>query len=162
MNDLATWRDKDVLEKLEKKAPSLPNFYQLKQDHAGYIVSSYSRMKRIESGELDPLERDEFRREPGQKTLATVLADDELPGGTATGTMLHEILENDPVRFAGGEAFSGRLARARADQGGVRRGDRPRRHYHDGRSPPACRRDDLSRTHDLDPARFGAVDSGYA
>ena len=96
VNDLATWRDKDALEKLEKKAPSLPNFYQLKQDHAGYVVSSYSRMKRIESGELDPLERDEFRREPGQKTLATVLADDELPGGTATGTMLHEILETIP------------------------------------------------------------------
>ena len=89
----------------------MPNFYQLQQNHAGYIVSSYSRMKRIESGELDPLERDEFRREPGQKTLATVLADDELPGGTATGTMLHEILENDPVRFAGREAHSGRLAR---------------------------------------------------
>ena len=29
-------------------------------------------------------------------TLATVLADDELPGGTATGTMLHEILETIP------------------------------------------------------------------
>ena len=111
VNDLASWQGKDVLE--EKKPPSLPNFYQLKQDHAGYVVSSYSRMKRIESGELDPLERDEFRREPGQKTLATVLADDELPGGTATGTMLHEILENDPVRFAGREAYSGRLAGAR-------------------------------------------------
>ena len=41
-------------------------------------------------------ERDEFRREPGQKTLATVLGDDELPGGTATGTMLHEVLEKIP------------------------------------------------------------------
>ena len=96
INNLATWPAKAVLEKFEKKTPSSPNFYQLKQDHAGYVVSSYSRMKRIESGELDPLERDEFRREPGQKTLATELADDELPGGTATGTMLHEILEKIP------------------------------------------------------------------
>ena len=90
---LATWQANGVL---EKKAPKLPNFFQLRQNHAGYIVSSYSRMKRAESGELDPLERDEFRREPGQRSLATILADDELPGGTATGTMLHEILENIP------------------------------------------------------------------
>jgi exodeoxyribonuclease V beta subunit len=94
--DLATWPARKELEKLEKKAPRPPNFFQLRQDHAGYIVSSYSRMKRAESGELNPLDRDEFRREPGPKVLATVLADDELPGGTATGTMLHEILENIP------------------------------------------------------------------
>ncbi len=92
-NDVATWQARDVL---KKKAQHLPNFFQLRQNHAGYIISSYSRMKRTESGALDPLERDEFRREPGQKTLATVLADNELPGGTATGTMLHEILENVP------------------------------------------------------------------
>ena len=81
---------------LRKKAQDLPKFFRLRQNHAGYVVSSYSRMKRVESGELDPLERDEFRREPGQKTLETVLTEEELPGGTATGTMLHEILENIP------------------------------------------------------------------
>jgi exodeoxyribonuclease V beta subunit len=91
--DLETWQAKDIL---RKKPPDLPNFYQLRQNHAGYVVSSYSGMKRVESAELDPLERDEFRREPGQKTVATVLADDELPGGTATGTMLHEVLEKVP------------------------------------------------------------------
>jgi exodeoxyribonuclease V beta subunit len=89
---LKTWQPNDIL----KMKRALPKFFQLRQSHAGFIVSSYSRMKRLEGGELDPLERDEFRREPGQKTLATVAADNELPGGTVTGTMLHEILERVP------------------------------------------------------------------
>ena len=54
------------------------------------------RNERVEHSEIDPLERDDLC-EPAQKTLAIELADDELPGGTATGTMLHEILENVPL-----------------------------------------------------------------
>ena len=38
-------------------------FASLRQKHAGYEVSSYSRMKRAWIGALDPLERDEFRRD---------------------------------------------------------------------------------------------------
>jgi exodeoxyribonuclease V beta subunit len=91
--ELATWQARRVL---DKSAQDLPNFFQLRQDHAGYVVSSYSQIKHVESSELDPLARDEFRREPGLKTLAAELTADELPGGTATGTMLHEILENIP------------------------------------------------------------------
>ena len=68
-------------------------FSRYRRSHAGYIVSSYSRMKRAWSGELDPLEHDEFRREPVAKTVASVLGDHDLPGGTASGTMLHEVLE---------------------------------------------------------------------
>ena len=41
-----------------------------------------------------------------------LLADDELPGGTATGTMLHEILENIPFDSLDSKPSSGRLARA--------------------------------------------------
>ena len=53
-------------------------------------------MKRAWSGELNPLERDEFRREPGTTALANLLSEHDLPGGTATGTMLHEVLEKIP------------------------------------------------------------------
>ena len=92
-------------------SPHAPwDFDQLRQEHAGYVVSSYSRMKRAWSEELDPLERDEFRREPGRATLAVMLADDELPGGTATGTMLHEILEKIPFDSLDPDADLRRLA----------------------------------------------------
>jgi len=53
-------------------------------------------MKRAWSEEIDPLERDEFRRDPGRATLALTPAEGELPGGTASGSMLHEILEFIP------------------------------------------------------------------
>ena len=91
--DLRAWRASDVL---KKNPPRSPNFSVLKQNHAGYMVSSYSRMKQIENSEINPLERDAFRREPSQKSLPLEVAEDELPGGTATGTMLHEVLENIP------------------------------------------------------------------
>ena len=48
------------------------------------------------ASELDPLERDEFRREPGRATVAVTPPEGELPGGTASGSMLHEILEMIP------------------------------------------------------------------
>ena len=91
----------------------------------------------------------------------SLVADDELPGGTATGTMLHEILENiplnsldskpkledwlllDPVK----EVFATAIAR-----NGI---------VAPGRSAPACWRNDLSCTHDQDPIRPKAIDSRF-
>jgi exodeoxyribonuclease V beta subunit len=71
-------------------------FAEYRRRHAGYEVSSYSRMKRAWSGELDPLERDEFRREPGRAAIVVTPAEGDLPGGTAAGLMLHEIIEKIP------------------------------------------------------------------
>jgi len=91
--DLASWRPPTEL--LEDRPPSW-DFNRARRQHAGYEVSSYSRMKRAWSEEIDPLERDEFRRDPGRATLTVTLAEGELPGGTASGSMLHEILEFVP------------------------------------------------------------------
>jgi exodeoxyribonuclease V beta subunit len=96
---LASWRPKKTL---FADRSNRPDFSEYRRKHAGYIVSSYSRMKRAWTGDLDPLERDAFRREPGQKTLAALLKDDDLPGGTATGTMLHEVLEKIPFNSLAG------------------------------------------------------------
>ncbi len=71
-------------------------FAEYRRTHAGYEVSSYSRMKRAWSGELDPLERDEFRRESGRGAIVEILSEGDLPGGTGAGLMLHEIIENIP------------------------------------------------------------------
>ena len=77
-------------------SPTLVGLRQAPRQHAGYEVSSYSRMKRAWSEEIDPLERAEFRRDPGRATVAVTPAEGELPGGTASGTMLHEISEFIP------------------------------------------------------------------
>ena len=71
-------------------------FAAYRRRHAGYEVSSYSGMKRAWSGELNPLERDEFRREPDRVVIAITPAEGDLPGGTAAGLMLHEIIEKVP------------------------------------------------------------------
>ncbi len=91
--DLGSWQAPQSL--LEDRQRSW-DFADLRRQHAGYEVSSYSRMKRAWSEEIDPLERAEFRRDPGRATLAVTPAEGELPGGTASGTMLHEILEFIP------------------------------------------------------------------
>ena len=92
--DLAGWQPDEALFRVPYKSWE---FSEHRRKHAGYIVSSYSRMKRTSTSDLDPLERDEFHREPGQANKASASqAADELPGGTATGTMLHEVLETIP------------------------------------------------------------------
>jgi exodeoxyribonuclease V beta subunit len=91
--DLASWEPPRAL--LEDR-PHSWDFHRLRGRHAGYEVSSYSRMKRAWSEEIDPLERAEFRRDPGRATLAVAPPEGELPGGTASGSMLHEILEFIP------------------------------------------------------------------
>ncbi len=91
--DPAAWRPDGSLLKVHDHTRECRKYRQM---HAGYVISSYSRMKRAWSGELNPLERDEFRRDPGTAALANLLSEHDLPGGTATGTMLHEVLEKIP------------------------------------------------------------------
>jgi exodeoxyribonuclease V beta subunit len=87
---LASWQPPDELLKSDDNRGEFAGY---RHRHAGYEVSSYSRMKQAWSGELDPLERDEFRRESSWELVTVVPTERELPGGTAAGLMLHEILE---------------------------------------------------------------------
>jgi exodeoxyribonuclease V beta subunit len=68
--------------------------------HAGYEVSSYSRMKREWTSELNPLERDEFHREVDRESISVSPTASGLPRGTSVGLMLHEILEKVPFDSA--------------------------------------------------------------
>jgi exodeoxyribonuclease V beta subunit len=71
---------------------------RLRRRHAGYEVTSYSRMKSAVEAEIVPLGREELDREPVQPAaLAPApMPEGALPGGTAAGTLLHEILELVP------------------------------------------------------------------
>jgi exodeoxyribonuclease V beta subunit len=74
------------------------NLAGLRRRHAGYEVTSYSRMKRAAEAELVPLGREELDHESEQPVAP--LPDDALPGGTAAGTLLHEVLELVPFDSA--------------------------------------------------------------
>ena len=56
-------------EKLLKSGDNAAEFAGYRHRHTGYEVLSYSRMKQAWSVELDPLQRDEFRRETGQELI---------------------------------------------------------------------------------------------
>jgi exodeoxyribonuclease V beta subunit len=73
-------------------------FQSLRRMHGGYQVTSYSRMKSALDGGRDsvPLGRQEPNDEPEAPITATA-PEGKLPGGTAIGTMLHEILEGIPL-----------------------------------------------------------------
>jgi exodeoxyribonuclease V beta subunit len=72
-------------------------FAGLRVRHRACEVTSYSRMKRGWAIDPVPIEPDEFRREPGGDGDPATLAEGELPGGRATGTFLHEIIETVPL-----------------------------------------------------------------
>jgi exodeoxyribonuclease V beta subunit len=78
-------------------------FAGLRTRHAGYEVTSYSRLKRTSDANLVPLGREEFDGGFAQPaaTAAAPLPEGALPSGTATGTLLHEVLELVPF-----ESFS--------------------------------------------------------
>ena len=76
---------------------------EIRRRHAGYEVTSYSRMKSVlkAEGELVPMGREELDREAARPILATPPPEGELPGGIAAGLMLHEILEEIPFESLG-------------------------------------------------------------
>ena len=63
---------------------------------AAYEVTSYSRMKQTGDSVEAPIDPDEFYRELVPAIDPATLPEGELPGGRATGTLLHEILEKVP------------------------------------------------------------------
>jgi exodeoxyribonuclease V beta subunit len=71
-------------------------FSELRRRHAGYEVTSYSRMNRPADSDAVPLGREELDRDRAQPAAADRLPEGELPGGAAAGTLLHEILELVP------------------------------------------------------------------
>ena len=94
--DLASWHPDPSL---SRELDDSGRFRDLRWKHAGYQVTSYSRMKIALSGDdgLVPLGRAEMDDEPVSPPVVATLTEGELPGGTATGLMLHEILERVPL-----------------------------------------------------------------
>jgi len=92
--DPLTWRpSRDLLEDRNDWG----KYTSLKSRHAGYSIASYSQMKTSWETEIDPLTHDEYRREPDFGAPAVLTTEEELPGGTTSGTLLHDILETVPL-----------------------------------------------------------------
>jgi exodeoxyribonuclease V beta subunit len=87
--DLSGWRPRQAL---RSDADGSRSFETLRRSHAGYEVTSYSRMKRHWETELllDGQERE-------HETAVVIPPAGTLPGGTNTGTFLHQILELVPL-----------------------------------------------------------------
>lgn len=84
-------------ELLELGSVDEARFRKLAREHAGFDVTSYTRMKSALGGYRAPDEDDEALEAARAETLDAALpsADEpELPGGTAVGVFLHEVLEH--------------------------------------------------------------------
>jgi exodeoxyribonuclease V beta subunit len=68
-------------------------FRQLAQDHAGFIITSYSRMKSLRGGYRAPIDTGADLTDEPESTEPPETAKDKLPGGPAAGVFLHEVLE---------------------------------------------------------------------
>jgi exodeoxyribonuclease V beta subunit len=92
---LTFWRLDPALFEEQPRPGKIANY---REKHAGYEITSYSRMKSTlnTEGEVVPLGRAELDREGDQPIMAAAPSEGELPGGLAVGLMLHEILEEIP------------------------------------------------------------------
>jgi exodeoxyribonuclease V beta subunit len=90
------------------------DFEDLREQHAAFVISSYSRMKQARRGAGEPgLELSETEeRGPGDEeaeaaapAAPVVPEEDALEGGPATGRFLHEVLERLDLTTARGAAF---------------------------------------------------------
>jgi exodeoxyribonuclease V beta subunit len=97
--DVAAWRPPRKLAEALKRGLSI-DFNSLRKRHAGYEVTSYSRMKGAWDSELLPLEGEERDREPVRAPETAPQTEGAMPGGTGAGTCLHEILELAPFDMA--------------------------------------------------------------
>jgi exodeoxyribonuclease V beta subunit len=93
--DLEHWYPEAIL---FDEQSSLSRVASHRKWHAGYEVTSYSRMKiSLDRGdEVMPLSLDDIDHDVTGATELARPADGQLPGGTNTGSMLHEILEKVP------------------------------------------------------------------
>ncbi|HEY7957056.1 MAG TPA: UvrD-helicase domain-containing protein [Polyangia bacterium] len=125
--ELASFRPAAPL--LDEPRPEI-DFAELARAHAGFQITSYTRMKGQAAGARDTL-ADDPRADERPAPFRLVPADDELPGGPETGIFLHELLEKvELTSFAGGDFEVWRArpeVRALVDAA-MRRHDRDPRH----------------------------------
>ena len=90
--DLFAWKPpRELIE--DQDQPS--RYYPLRDRHAGFQVTSVLRIEKRFGRRALPLGRNELEREIERPAVSTSRPED-LPGGTATGLLLHEILERVP------------------------------------------------------------------
>src|SRR5262249_52290054 len=70
-------------------------FARLRRRHAALEVTSYSRMKKLHGGYVAPVEAEEFKEDPA-RFAPHWLSENDLLGGAAAGTFLHEVIEEMP------------------------------------------------------------------
>lgn len=87
---------------LKIRLPAESAFDKLRQRHAAFGVTSYTRLKQSRGGYTTPLEKEEFK-DDGTRFAPHWLSAQSLPGGPASGTFLHEVLEFLPL-----DTFRGR------------------------------------------------------
>ncbi|MBN2489871.1 MAG: PD-(D/E)XK nuclease family protein, partial [Planctomycetes bacterium] len=124
-------------EVLEEARPAALDFAALARAHAAIVVSSYSRMKRAARGERTAAP--EIAAEAGGKEVLEdeptsapdAEAEDVLPGGTATGSFLHEVLERVDLAPVRGSTLADWSARPEVEalfRAAMARHDRDPRH----------------------------------
>jgi exodeoxyribonuclease V beta subunit len=101
--DLARWHPPEAF--LEERDLS-PSFRKLRDRHAGFVVESYTGLKRG-AGYQAPEDALEDAADEAAAFLPEAGAPEELPGGRASGVFLHKILEEIPFEgLAAGAPFS--------------------------------------------------------
>jgi exodeoxyribonuclease V beta subunit len=68
------------------------HFQRYRQQHAAFVVSSYSRLKQADGGYHPAMASLELSRD-GLQTIAVPRSETDLPGGTLSGRFVHELLE---------------------------------------------------------------------
>ncbi|HET9449288.1 MAG TPA: 3'-5' exonuclease, partial [Aggregicoccus sp.] len=91
---LAAWRPPP---ELLEEAPVDTRVGELRRRHAGFVVTSYSRMSAAAKSAVTS-DEDVEELKADREGEWPVLAADELPGGVATGLFLHEVLEKVDVK----------------------------------------------------------------
>src|SRR5439155_4599901 len=101
--DLARWHPPEAL--LEERDLSA-TFRKLRDRHAGFVVESYTGLKRGAGYQAPEDALEDAAAEPAE-LLPEVGAPEELPGGRASGVFLHKILEEIPLEgLKAGTPFS--------------------------------------------------------
>ncbi len=96
---IAAWAPPEGL--LEEPEPDAHAYALARRRHAGFDITSYTRMKSLAGGYQAP-DREEPAGASEEQLLAEAVDDalprgeDELPGGAAVGVLLHEVLELAP------------------------------------------------------------------
>ncbi|MDH3598864.1 MAG: UvrD-helicase domain-containing protein, partial [Candidatus Tectomicrobia bacterium] len=86
---LSHWHPPDVLFETVDESE---RFQRYRQQHAAFVVSSYSRLKQADGGYHPAAASVELSRD-GLQSVAVTRSETDLPGGTLSGRFVHEVLE---------------------------------------------------------------------